>query len=143
MGLVRRLALAFVLAFAVCPAQAAKVKVLWTNPSTYTTGAPIPVGGLAYETIYWGTCIISGTNPAGFGTQKGTMRVNGTVPGGAMYAWVFPSGVGPFCFVMTSTASGGGTSAPSNVAEWTPPPTLGKPTDLGAVIHLHFKKATS
>ena len=132
----KRLALALALLLAATPAFAAKATVKWTNPSTFTTGAAIPANGLDHETIYWGTCVQVGTNAPTFGVQQGTQTVTGTVPGAQMSVPVYPTGTGPFCFYMTTTASGGGTSAPSNVVKWTPPVALGQPV----VIVLHFGK---
>lgn len=128
-----------VLFLVITPAFAAKVELTWSNPSTYTTGAALPA--LDHETIYWGSCATTGT-PLTFGILKGTQTVNGTVPGAPMFAWVFPSGPGPFCFEMTATAPDGGTSAYSNVVMWTPPPTLGAPMSLGAVLHLTVRKSS-
>ena len=124
-----RASLALVLGLlAAFPAYAAKVRVSWTNPTANTDGSTLT--DLASVTVQWGSCV--GT---AFGTLQSAATVPTTVAGAAVTTWAFPVDLSPVCIRAFATTTTGEISAPSNVALWSPPTTLGKPTPLGVVLH--------
>lgn len=117
------------------PAFAAKVPVTWTNPSTNTDGSALT--DLASVTVQWGSC-----SGSAFGTLQNSVTVPTAAPGAAMKTYIYPVDLSPVCVEAYATNTSGAHSAPSNVAQWTPPATLGKPEQLGALIHLTFRRAS-
>lgn len=117
-------------ALAICGiAQAGKVTVEWTNPTTNTNGAPIT--DLASVTVQWGSC--AGTS---FGTLQSSLTTTTTVPGAQVSAVITPMGLSPVCLRCYATNAEGASSAMSSTVVWTPPPQPGKPVTLGQPIPL-------
>ena len=119
----KRLALVLIalaiLFLVIAPAFAAKfvgVTVSWTIPTVNTDGTPLT--DLAGFDIYYGA------SPSAL-----THIVQVPNPTQSSYTFTAPF-TAPTYFALTSYTTSGTQSAPSNVVEWSPPVTLGKPVQL-------------
>lgn len=122
-----------VLLLACSMAQAAKITVSWTNPSTNTDNTPLT--DLSYVIVEWGTC-----NGTAFDVMKGSALIVTTEVGKTMKTFIYPTGLTKVCVRAQVFNMKGIASAYSNVAFKDLLPTPGKPVTLGKPVILNFKE---
>jgi hypothetical protein len=110
-------------------AHAAKVTVLWTNPSQNTDGSSLT--NLTQVRIEWGSCVGDA-----FGAVQAGVAVPTTTSGAELSAFIYPTGLTRVCIRAYAINAVGVSSDPSSVAIKNLLPSVGKPVTLGQPVIL-------